>query len=364
MRWPLPWPKSWRHESPPKDEEPEEDREEDPKSLRQSTLLFARDLAVAFLIVAIVMGLLFAYTQVWPPMVVVESDSMQHSGTSSFVGVIDTGDLVLVQAVHARSDITTYVEARATGSETYSNFGDVIIFHAPGRAIDATPIIHRAMVYVVRNASGGVDVPSLADLDASQWSGMWGAQPATAPLHLTQLTLKAVRSWHMNGPSTVDISWETGSVRTSGFLTKGDHNPGPNGDGWGDAVGVERIVGKARGELPWFGLIKLTLAPGASGCCPGWGRGAPRNSWDSLLISLVVIIVGPFAADFGWAFWKDWRKEKRAQARAAKAGPSAEPTSSADEAPGDPSPPDPEPQVTDEARTTSAGPEAGDPEDL
>src|SRR2546427_2104456 len=139
MRWPLPWPKSWRGESPPKEEE---EREEQPPTLRQSSLLFARDLGVAFLIVAIVMGLLFAYTQVWPPMVVVESESMQHASTTSSVGVIDTGDLVLVQAVRAKSDLTTYVEARAMGYETYSNFGDVIIFHAPGRSLDQTPIIH------------------------------------------------------------------------------------------------------------------------------------------------------------------------------------------------------------------------------
>src|SRR5207249_9911783 len=206
MRWPLPWPKSWRKETPPTDGD--EDEEEKPQTMRQQALLFARDLAVAFLIVGIVMGLLFAYTQVWPPMVVVESDSMQHARDASYVGIIDTGDLVLVQAVHATSDIVTYVEPSGTGYETYGNFGDAIVFHAPGRSSEDTPIIHRAMVYVVKNeTSTGVDAPSLAG--RTDWSGMWGAVPATSPVHLSELTLHGVRSWHTNAPTPVDISWST-----------------------------------------------------------------------------------------------------------------------------------------------------------
>src|SRR2546427_1182625 len=191
--WPLPWPKRWREERPPK----EEVEEEKPKPLRESLLLFARDLVVAFIIVALVLGAMTLYTRVWPPAVVVESASMQHSDTSSSIGVIDTGDMVLVQAVRQRSDVTTYLEGSGSGYSTYSNFGDVIVFHPLAYPLDSTPIIHRPMVYVVRNGSGGADVPDLLGHPAgSDWSGdLVGGGPAAEPHHLASLTLKRVQSW-------------------------------------------------------------------------------------------------------------------------------------------------------------------------
>ena len=309
MRWPLPWPKSWRKEAPPEAEEPEEER---PKTLREQVLLFARDLAVAFLIVAIVMGLLFAYARVWPPMVVVESNSMQHSDAESFVGVIDTGDLVLVQAVGTAGDVVPYIEGRATGHATYGDYGDVIVFAKPGAALTSTPIIHRAMAYVVRNATGGADVLGLARLPEAAWSALaTNNSTGNFAQGILEFTLRDV------GYRGLDLTFRpadelTRAEVTEGFLTKGDHNNNPDGHG---AVAVNRILGKARGELPWFGLLKLTLFPGGSGCCPrGWGStgpdGAPKNSWDALLVSLVLIIVGPFAADFGWAFYKEHRQAK------------------------------------------------------
>src|SRR5574342_1220092 len=198
MRWPFPWPKAWREKAPPKDEEEaDEEEEEKPKSLKQQALLFGRDVLLAFLVVAIVMGILFAYTRVWPPMVVVESDSMQHANAESSIGVIDTGDLVLVQTVGSPADIVTYLEARAIGYETYSNFGDVIVFNAPGYPLDATPIIHRAMVYVVPNASGmGFDVPALQGVPAGpSWTGQSASGGAAMnATNLSSLTLLSVRS--------------------------------------------------------------------------------------------------------------------------------------------------------------------------
>src|SRR5712664_2169395 len=97
-------------------------------SRKEFTLLLARDIGIAGILVAIVFGTMYAYTQVWPPVVVVESGSMQHSNSRAYLGVIDTGDLVLVQAIHSRSDVVTYIEGRVSGYEAYSNYGDVIIF--------------------------------------------------------------------------------------------------------------------------------------------------------------------------------------------------------------------------------------------
>ncbi len=280
------------------------------KTVGQNVILFVRDLAVAFLVVGLVFGVLATYTRVWPPVVVVESDSMQHSNRESYVGIIDTGDIVLVQSVGKATDVVTYAEGAASGYQTYGNFGDVIVFHQPGASLTATPIIHRAMLYVERNPAGGVDIPALAAYPGG-WTGNHAAGCVeTRPLCLTSVTVHGVRSWNTQQLGTTDVTWSNlDAAPNGGFLTKGDHNSG--GDGWPGPVAVGRIVGKARGELPWFGLIKLTLARGETGCCRGWGDPiAPKASWDSLIVGLVVIIVGPFLADFAWGWLSSRRKEK------------------------------------------------------
>lgn len=370
MRWPLPWPRSWRDAKPP---EPEalEAGDEPPKSFKQSVLLFARDLAVAFLFVAIIMGALWAYTGVWPPMVVVESDSMQHADRTSFVGVIDTGDLVLVQTVYAPSQIVTYVEARAAGPaghQTYGAFGDVIIFFAPNRPLASTPIIHRAIVYVIPNGTGG-DVPSLAG--QGDWTGTHvNGSTATIPYHLRNVTIRGVASWDTGtgSPTPRDVTYTLTNLSTAGFLTKGDHNS--QADSWGSTpVALPRVMGRARGELPWFGLLKLMFAPGegANSCCrDGWGDArAPPNSWDALLISLILILVVPFAADFAWGYYKEYRKKRKVPqgttpTDTANPDPSPESNPPSDSAP-PPEPVTPKPTVTDEPQTESAGPGAGGP---
>ncbi len=283
----------------------------EPEDGRRFAVLLARDIAFAVILVAIILGAVFAYTQLWPPVVVVESDSMQHGRTQSFIGVVDTGDIVLVQAVRQPSDVTTYVEGRVAGYETYSNYGDVIIFYRPGASLSATPIIHRAIVYVVPNPSGGVDVPSLAALPAGEWSGVkvGGSPTSDSPYGLVSFILFRVRSWDANAPVLRDLRFDLTGVTTAGFLTKGDRNPSV--DNWGDAVAVTRIRGKARGELPWFGLIKLTLFP-TSSCCTSWGAYAPKNSWDSLAITLVLLPISLFLIDYAYAFAEDlWKLRKK-----------------------------------------------------
>lgn len=386
MRWPLPWPKSWRArgtDAAGLDAEGEgtadddEEAEEEPTSLKRSALLLARDVVLAFAVVGLVMLLLVAYARVWPPMVVVESGSMEHNQVESLVGAIDTGDLVLVQDVGVASDVVTYAEGRVRGYETYSNYGDVIVFYKPGDDLTSTPIIHRAILYVTPNASGGADIPSLAEGPKSAWFGLRRAdwQPASTPFGLGNITLIGVRSWHADRAGERNPSWNLSAIEEAGFLTKGDHN-GDLGDQWGSSVPVSRILGKARGELPWFGLIKLTLSPGRSGCCPdGWGDArAAKNSWDALLVALILIIAGPFVVDYGWAWYMGRRKAKRQAARTTpepsggdmeaiepngSADPTEVPSGTVPDASPD-SPPSPEPEITVEPQTESSAPEDGD----
>ncbi len=144
------------------------------RQFRAQLIGFAKDIIVAMLIVVIVMASLYAYSGgIWPPMVVVESESMMH-GSDSHIGTIDTGDLTLVKKISSRSDIVTYVEGRPSynvsyeeagqgakaetfkgahaGFSTYGDYGDVIIYNKNGRT-DETPVIHRAIVWFEPNTT-------------------------------------------------------------------------------------------------------------------------------------------------------------------------------------------------------------------
>ena len=306
-----------------RDEDASSDEDEE-LSPWEFAIQLARDLIVAAVIIGIAVGSVFLYTGVWPPMVVVESGSMQH-GNSGHLGVIDTGDLVLVQTVNGEeSSVITYVEGAATGYETYSNYGDVIVFHPPGTGAGVTPIIHRAILRVVYPSGvpgGGVDAPSLA-----RFPGVWSGTDRNGnlvnrsqPFNLWSVTLQ-VRSWHTGSEGIASLTINFTGVIRSGFYTKGDHNPSydPVYDGSGKPpVPASNIIGKARGELPWFGLIKLTLWPTSSGCCRrGWGdAAAPPNSWDSLATSFFVIALGLKLADYGFVFgeryWKSFRGRRK-----------------------------------------------------
>lgn len=281
---------------------------------------WARDGLIALLIVAAVFGGIFAYTQVWPPLVVIESPSMQHGHTTSAIGVIDTGDLVLVQSAPTRGDVVTWVEGRVSGHSTYGDYGDVIIFRRPFDPVGSAPVIHRAILYVVPNATapGTFDVPDLTRFPTTEWEGR-GA--SWAPVEATPRALREVTIHGMGYRRDLGITFNLtafsvipGNTDGPGFITMGDNNAydtcivldpcgpaRPYDTRW--VVSPVHIIGRARGEIPWFGLLKLTFAPTGS-CCDGWGdTQAPTNSWESLAISLVALIALPFAVEIGGWTW-------------------------------------------------------------
>jgi signal peptidase len=294
------------------------------KSVKRSALLLLRDVAIAFLIVGIIMGSIVAYSQVWPPMVVIESESMQHSDTESSIGTIDTGDLVLVKKSPNKADVVTYVEGRARNYMTYSDYGDVIVFRKWGAPPPVTPIIHRAMIFLEWNGTSnasGFDAPSLEGLELNvDWGGVNSNGTAvTSPYNLTGfIWIDDVGYTSKN--MTISLQTFIFAIRSSPekfdvYLTAGDHNLGTHSsqpDPW--YVKQEWIIGVARGELPWFGLIKLTLNPEPGACCDGWGDpSAPANSWSSLMISLILIVTIPFILDFAIGFIMKRRKKKKSE---------------------------------------------------
>ena len=295
----------------------------DRNKLKKSLLGVAKDVVIAFTIVCIVMIALYAYCGIWPPMVVVESGSMQRFDDKSVVGVIDTGDMVFVKKVNGVGDITTYVDGE--GSYTrYGNYGDVVIYRPDGlreRTLrdnlteTVVPIIHRAVIWIAVNTSkcqdlsgGGFDydnctfdVPSLA---------RYG----------TRDTIILSNYGYWKDPVAINLgsimdNYEFKKVEPhSGFITKGDHNFEVDQIyGRYEPVLPEWIVGRAVGELPWFGLIKLKVTGSPL-------TGVPRNSWTGLYTSIFLLLFIPLLFDILYPKAMNWReRRKREKARAADA---------------------------------------------
>lgn len=261
------------------------DQGEGGKKKLKPVMLFLRDAGIALAFVACILLAMYAYTGLWPPLVVVESESMMHSEDNvSYIGVIDTGDLVLVKSVDSVPDIETYMEGYASGHRTYGDYGDVIIYRINGLE-DRTPIIHRAIIYLEVNDGGGFRAESLRDVPEDKWAT---SDPDDTWDDLTSV-LRILHVGFQDETVTIDTSRLS---RSSGFITKGDHNDVVDQSYSGRATPVDSswVIGKARGEIPWFGLLKL------------WSTNtlvseAPPNSVRNLWISLALIVIVPIIAD-------------------------------------------------------------------
>jgi signal peptidase len=272
-------------------------REKRSKSVLSSIKAFI----IAPLIFLIVLGAVFAYSGVWPPLVVIESKSMQH-GVDSYIGVIDTGDIVIVKGVTSLGEVKTYMDSVNSGYSTYSERGDVVIYYKAGMD---KPIIHRAICNLVYNTTGGgFDVPALKDVPAWMWSvpggeKVWWNLKGNLELHGIGYANATVV---LELAPMLDYMSARGSVH-GGLITMGDNNwyNGPNGTVLGrydqkyissvrEPIKAEWVIGEARGELPWFGLLKLY----ATGTAPSY---TPKNSQTDLVVSLALIIAVPVALD-------------------------------------------------------------------
>lgn len=253
----------------------------------EPVVLFLRDAAVAVLFVAIVLIAMYAYTGLWPPLVVVESDSMMHGYENiSHIGTIDTGDLVLVKKVDKAVDVETYVDGYSSGHRTYGDYGDVVIYKRGG-SDSTTPIIHRAVIYLEFDpGTGSYRAPSLENYPADRWST---SDPGNTWDNLDS-NLYLMHFGYNNLTVTINVNSFLASER-SGFVTKGDHNLGIDQQFTTTGpVDVSWVVGKARGEIPWFGLLKLWSTGSL-------GSPAPDNSVRDLWISLALIIITPIVID-------------------------------------------------------------------
>ncbi len=258
-----------------------------------------RDTIVAILVVGGAILAIYVWSGVYPesPIVVIESESMMHRDNETGygrIGTIDIGDIVLVESVTAESIITwAQAEGQCPSCSMYGMAGDVIVYH-PNDDPSRTPVIHRAMAYVQVLGTGANRIYRV------EWPGGEPLSFNRSGIYIPELGFREPAYSRANGFKPA----------ASGFITKGD-NPftNPFAD---QAVGISQIVeadwiiGRARAEIPWFGLMKLGLATEFNvdvqqAQANGWTRignaYAPTDLWTMLGIAIAVILFLPLGLD-------------------------------------------------------------------
>ena len=215
-----------------------------------------RNIVIVLIAVAIVAASVFigipAMSGVSPPQTVVESHSMQHGGNSQ-IGVIDTGDIVLVKDKN-KTNITSFVDGYKSGYSSFGLYGDVIIYEREG---EGNNIIHRAILWLDYNGNGTWSAPSLIGYP----SDLWRCDNSTDPMSLSgKLFLKNMS--YRGSEYFIDLN-DSRLSGTSGYLTLGDNNIGFDqyeGKISNKLVSEERIVSVAWIEIPWLGAIKILIS--------------------------------------------------------------------------------------------------------
>lgn len=191
--------------------------DEEYKSLRQEyrdlkqdpTAVFLFDVTVSIMIVVGIGLVLFGVSGIWPPLVAIESGSMEPNiHTGDLVFVVEVGNFVPSDVDH-RHGVVTHEMGESQGYEKFGDYGEPIVFKPDG-SDQRTPIIHRAMYYVE---------------EGETWEGTDG---------------------------------EVHTAERTGFVTKGDANDKFDQEqGLSGVVAPEWVEGKAMYRIPRVGSIRL-----------------------------------------------------------------------------------------------------------
>ncbi|WP_247730440.1 S26 family signal peptidase [Halovivax limisalsi] len=192
----------------------------------ETPYVYVRDLVTSVGLVLLIALILFGVSGVWPPLVAVESGSMEpHMQRGDMVFVVEQ-DRFVGDGYIEGTGIVTYETGAESGYTSFGNPGDVIIFR-PGGSEVRTPVIHRAHFWVERGEN-------------------WIATKADPML--------------TNGRSCSQLS--TCPAPYAGFVTYGDANTGYDQTGAGADTSIVKpawIEGKAKYRVPWLGHIRLTV---------------------------------------------------------------------------------------------------------
>ena len=273
-----------------------------------------REIVLAAGMISLLVMAMWAHTGSMPPLVVVESNSMQHDKNGE-VGTIDAGDLVLVHSPD-RNKIITYAEATDSGSPDYGYEslgmeGDVIIYQRNGED-DSTPIIHRALFKInvgeTTSPEDG-DCPEGVFWEGScvlSWSVPGSDQVNVAKINLLfdgnntgEYPCRGVAAQH----GSVWFSVENFTPSNPGYITLGDNNDCNDDQGVFEfAQGLSSIhsgiikpveedwvIGISGAEIPWLGTVKLMVSGGDS---PGVSQ-VPGASFMFLILFIVSVLAIP-----------------------------------------------------------------------
>ena len=186
-------------------------------------LFFLREVATSAGAVLLVGLLLFGVSGVWPPMVAVESGSMEpHMHKGDLVFITEPGRYT-PDAAYGSTGVVTAESGAEIGYRSFGGEGSVVVYDDPGQA--GPPIIHRAQFYV----------------DAGE---NWYDRPD--PEYVSADSCRELR----NCPAP-----------HAGFITKGDANGRyDQASGIASPVRSSWITGIARLRIPYLGWVRLGLA--------------------------------------------------------------------------------------------------------
>ncbi|MFC7070164.1 S26 family signal peptidase [Halobaculum lipolyticum] len=186
-------------------------------------LLFVREVLSSALAVAFVGLLLFAVAGVWPPMVAVESGSMEPHMERGDLVFITEPDRFAPAFAHEGTGIVTYETGVEEGYSTFGTAGSVVVYRPPGEG--GPPIIHRARLHVEQGEN-------------------WVER--ANPDYLPSQSCDSLPSC----PAPYD-----------GFITKGDANAQYDQvSGIAPVVKGEWVRGVARVRVPYLGYVRLVFS--------------------------------------------------------------------------------------------------------
>jgi signal peptidase len=199
-------------------------------------LLVVREVALSAGSVAVVGVLLFAISGIWPPMVAVESGSMEpHMHRGDLVFITDPGRFA-PDAADDETGVVPFQRAREAGRWKFGDHGSVIVYDNPNRP--GPPVIHRTRFWVEK----GENWYDRADPDYIGASDCASMRNCPAP--------------------------------NAGFVTKGDANGRYDQvNGLSEPVKPAWIVGVARVRIPHLGWVRLGVSGALLDATPGTGPG-------------------------------------------------------------------------------------------
>jgi signal peptidase len=192
-------------------------------SAQSGPLFFLREVGTSVGAVVLVGLVLFGISGVWPPMVAVESGSMEpHMHRGDLVFITEPGRFTPA-AAYEQTGVVTAETGSDTGYRTFGGPGSVVVYDDPGRG--GPPIIHRAEFYVQ---------------EGENWYGR------ADPEYVSADSCSELR----NCPAP-----------HAGFITKGDANGRYDQvSGIAEPVKPSWITGIARVRIPYLGWVRLGLS--------------------------------------------------------------------------------------------------------